>query len=136
MKAVLDTNVVVSGIFFGGPPRDVLEAWSEGRLELCLSPLIVDEYLRTCDRLGASHLGLVYQPLLATLIGHGTLVADTLVAAPITADPDDDKFMVCAHGAGAVVVSGDRHLLDASGWRGVIVLTPRTFMGQLPGSRV
>jgi len=132
MKAVLDTNVVVSGIFFGGLPRDVLEAWSEGRFELSLSPTIVDEYLKTCDRLGASRPGLVYQPLLATLIGHGTLVADTLAVAPITADPDDDKFMMCGHSAGAVVVSGDRHLLEASGWRGVVVLTPREFMARLP----
>ena len=131
MKAVLDTNVVVSGIFFGGLPRDVLEAWSEGRFEVCLSPQIVDEYLRTCDRLVAPRPCLVYQPLLATLIGHGALVADALAAAPITADPDDDKFMICADSSGAVVVSGDRHLLEASGWRGVIVLTPREVLGQL-----
>lgn len=32
MRAVLDTNVVVSGLFFGGPPRDILDAWADGDL--------------------------------------------------------------------------------------------------------
>jgi uncharacterized protein len=47
---VLDTNVLISGIFFGGPPRAVLDAWAAGRFELMVSPLIVDEYVRTWQR--------------------------------------------------------------------------------------
>ena len=128
MKVVLDTNVLISGIFFGGPPRAVLDAWAAGRFELILSPLMVDEYVRTCDRLGASHQGLAYQSILASLIGHGTLVPDTTDSEPITADPDDDKFMLCARGSGAIVVSGDQHLLDAAGWQGIRVLKPRDFL--------
>ncbi len=131
MKAVLDTNVVVSGIFFGGVPRSVLEAWAEGRFELFLSPTIFDEYLRTCDRLGAGHPTLNYDELLATVVGHGTLVPDATAPESITTDPDDDKFMICAQQVGALVVSGDRHLLEASGWRGVDVVTPRAFMALL-----
>jgi putative PIN family toxin of toxin-antitoxin system len=131
VKLVLDTNVLVSGIFFGGVPRDLLDAWSEGRFELLLTPLIFDEYLRTCDRLAAQRSGLEYQSVLATIVGHGTLVPDTPPPGSITADPDDDKFMLCAVAHDAVVVSGDSHLLDASGWRDVRVLTPRAFLTEL-----
>lgn len=131
MRAILDTNVVVSGIFFGGLPRDILEAWTEGRFELVLSPSIFDEYLRTCDRLGARYPALEYRAVLATLAGHGTLVADPPLTESIAVDPDDDKFMVCAQRTAAVVVSGDKHLLDVSGWQGVVVLTPRDFLGRL-----
>ncbi len=131
MKAVLDTNVLVSAIFFGGVPRRVLEAWGEARFELVLSPLIFDEYLRTCDRLSASRPGLEYREILATLAGHGTLVPDGTSDEPITEDSDDDKFMLCAVHSGAVVVSGDAHLHDASGWKGVRVLRPRGFLGLL-----
>jgi len=49
-------------------------------------------------------------------------------------DPDDDKFMRCARAAGAVVVSGDRDLLEASGWSAVEVLTPRGFPERLRGA--
>jgi len=132
VRAVLDTNVVVvSGIFFGGVPRTLLEAWADGRFDGFLSPSIFDEYLRTCDRLGVTHPTLEYRGLLASIVGHGTLVPDAEAHESITADPDDDKFMICAHRAGAVVVSGDKHLLDASGWRGVTVLQPRAFLTQL-----
>ena len=34
MRAVLDTNVVMSAIFFGGVPFDVLNAWHNGKLNL------------------------------------------------------------------------------------------------------
>lgn len=132
-KAVLDTNVLVSGIFFGGIPGAILDAWADGRFELLLSPSIFDEYSRTCDRLGARHPGLEYRAVLATLVGHGTLIADVPTVEPITVDPDDDKFMVCAQRSGAVVVSGDTHLHDASGWQGVEVLTPRSFLERLAG---
>lgn len=131
MKAVLDTNVLVSGIFFGGRPRDVLDAWAEERFTLLLSPSIFDEYARTCERLAARHPGLPYDSILATIVGHGMLVPDTHHDVPITADPDDDKFMLCARGREAVVVSGDQDLLKASGWDGVQVLTPRAFLARL-----
>jgi predicted nucleic acid-binding protein len=105
VKCVLDTNVLISGIFFGGQPRVVLDAWAAARFELILSPAIFDEYVRTCDRLGASYQGLEYEAILATIIGHGALVADPIASGPITADPDDDKFMSCARAHGAIVIS-------------------------------
>jgi putative PIN family toxin of toxin-antitoxin system len=131
VKAILDTNVVISGIFFGGVPQAVLEAWAEGRFELCLSPSIFDEYVRTCDRLAETYPGLEYLEALATLIGNGTLIADSDETARITADPDDDKFMACAKSCAAIVVSGDQHMLDASGWEGVEVLKPKDFLARL-----
>jgi len=46
---VLDTNVVVSGIFFHGPPASVLEAWFEGRFKVYATPKILEEYLRVLE---------------------------------------------------------------------------------------
>ncbi len=52
--------------------------------------------------------------------------------APVSADPDDDKFFACASAAGvAAIVSGDKDLLDHDGWRGVRVLRPRQFAVEL-----
>ena len=132
MRVVLDTNVVVSGAFFGGLPRAVLDAWLDGRLHVVTTPEILDEYLRVCDRLRASYPHTDYQPLLAQLAAQGTLVPDSEGGLEITADPDDDKFMRCAQAAGAVVVSGDRHLLEVNGWNGVRVLTPHELLASLP----
>ncbi len=133
MKVVLDTNVVVSAAFFGGPPRAVLDAWVEGRLHVIVTPSIFDEYLKVCDRLRARYPDADYQAVLTELLAHGTLAPDAEDGEHITADPDDDKFMRCAFGASAVVVSGDRHLLDADGWNGVRVLTPSGLLASLSG---
>ena len=134
MRAVLDTNVLISGIFFRGVPGQILEAWAENRFELMFSPSIYDEYVVTCARLSAKRPGLKYEEVLATIAGHGTLVPDTTLPESITADPDDDKFMLCAAQTNASVVSGDSHLHDVSGWSGIEVLRPRAFLDRLEES--
>ncbi|MDA0329726.1 MAG: PIN domain-containing protein, partial [Gemmatimonadetes bacterium] len=93
-----------SNLMSQGPPRAVLDAWVEGRLEAILTPSIFDEYLRVCDRLRRSYPEADYQAMLTDLLAHGTLVPDVDHDESITADPDDDKFMLCALEAGAVVV--------------------------------
>ena len=49
MKVVLDTNVLVSGIFFFGPPATILKSWSRGKIRLMVSPEILDEYRRVSE---------------------------------------------------------------------------------------
>lgn len=46
MKVILDTNVFMSGIFFSGPPYEILNAWRGERLSLLVSVEILDEYRR------------------------------------------------------------------------------------------
>lgn len=133
MRVVLDTNVLVSGVFFGGVPRDLLEAWGRGAFDLVASPRIVDEYLRILERLSDSRPGLEYEDVLARIVGHTTLLPDPDVTEPITSDPDDDVFMALARVANAVVVSGDSDLLAATGWAGVQVLKPRDLLDRLEG---
>ncbi len=45
-KIVLDTNVLMSGIFWSGPPAKILDAWQERKIDIILSPEILDEYIR------------------------------------------------------------------------------------------
>ena len=46
MRIILDTNVFISGIFFTSPPFQILKAWRDGRVQLLVSPSILDEYQR------------------------------------------------------------------------------------------
>ncbi len=67
----------------------------------------------------------------ATISDHAIEVGDPVMAAGVTADPDDDYLigLARAHDAQAVV-SGDRHLLDATDV-GVGVWSPRAAVGHL-----
>lgn len=53
MRVVLDTNVVASGVFFGGVPGRILAAWAAGDFTLVLSPQILAEYRRVGEESGA-----------------------------------------------------------------------------------
>ena len=46
MKVILDTNVLISGIFFSGPPHQILNAWRDGKIQLVISQEILKEYWR------------------------------------------------------------------------------------------
>ena len=45
MKIVVDTNVVISGVFFGGNPRQIVEAIVDGDINAYATAEIVDEYM-------------------------------------------------------------------------------------------
>lgn len=136
MKIVLDTNVFVSAVFFGGVPGRILEAWRDGRLQLVLSAAILDEYQRVGQVLSAQYFGVDLEPLLALLTVEAEIIEAPALPTPVSADPDDDKFFACASAAAvAVIISGDRDLLDHDGWRGIRVLRPRQFADEYLSDR-
>lgn len=129
MKVVVDTNVFISGVFFGGPPGDVLAAWRERRIELVVSHDIIEEYVRVTERLSARFPRVDAGPALRLVAAFATSVWAAPLPEPVCVDSDDDKFLACAVAAGArYVVSGDRALLATSPYRDVIVIRPRDFV--------
>ncbi len=128
MKVILDTNVFVSGIFFGGLPGRILAAWRDAQIQLVLSAEILDEYQRVGQVLGNQYPGVDLEPFLALLAVHAEIVQAPPLPQPVCADPDDDKFLACAIAAGvSVIISGDKDVLDQTEWRGIRVLRPRQF---------
>lgn len=134
MRIVLDTNVFVSAVFFGGLPGRILEAWRDGRVQLVLSADILDEYQRVGRVLASEYAGVDLEPFLALLAVEAEVVEAPALPAPVSSDPDDDKFLACALAGGVVaIVSGDRDLLVLDGWRDLRILRPRQFADQLMG---
>lgn len=128
MRIVLDTNVLVSGVFFGGIPGRILEAWRDGTLTLLVSVSILGEYQRVGRLLAAQYEGVDLDAFLALVAVNAEVVEAPALREEVCEDPDDDKFLACAFaGAARVVVSGDKGLRRASGWNGIQVLSPRAF---------
>jgi putative PIN family toxin of toxin-antitoxin system len=50
MRAVIDTNVFVSGLLWSGLPSKIINAWSDGRIRVFLTMEILAEYRRIFDR--------------------------------------------------------------------------------------
>lgn len=129
MKVVIDTNVFISGVFFSGPPYQILTAWKDGRIRLALTAEIFDEYERVGKELAERHLEVDIKPMLSLLIVHADFYPPVRLARQVCEDPDDDKFLECALACGSKhIVSGDKHLLKCSGFGGIAVITPRNFV--------
>jgi putative PIN family toxin of toxin-antitoxin system len=124
----------MSGLFWRGTPSLVLEAWRDGRFGLVISPEVFAEYERVGDELRAARPGVDPHPFLRLVLAAAVIVDAGKLQERVCSDPDDDKFIACAlAGAADFLVSGDKALLAVSGHRGLRVLTPRRFLGELGG---
>jgi len=129
VKVVLDTSVLVSGILFTGPPHQILLAWSEGRFELVFTSDIHEEYRRVAAELQQQFPRVDLAAALDLVLVNAHAFPPAALDGRICTDPDDDKFLACALASGAgTIVSGDKHLLSVSGYRGIEVLRPRAFV--------
>jgi uncharacterized protein len=123
--------VFLSGVFFGGPPGTILNAWQLGQIELAISIDILTEYVRVGNELAAKYPEVDPRPFLELVTIQAALHHCPALPEQVSADPDDDKFLACALASGSTcVVSGDKLLQGASGYRGLTVLSPRAFVGQ------
>ncbi|HTY25668.1 MAG TPA: putative toxin-antitoxin system toxin component, PIN family [Desulfomonilaceae bacterium] len=131
MRIILDTNVLVSGIFFHGPPHQILKAWRVGKLELAVSPKILEEYYRVSEALVEQYATIDLRAILELVTIKAEMFTAESLPRPVCVDPDDDKFLACALASGSkLIISGDRHLLQVSGFQGILVLKPRQFVGE------
>jgi len=129
MRVVLDTNVLISGVFFCGLPVRILAAWADGRFELVVTVEVLAEYRRVAERLHKRFPAIDIKPILDLVTRETRIVGPVSVPASACDDPDDLKFLGCALAGGAsCVVTGDRALLRASGFQGIEVVTPREFV--------
>ena len=132
MRVVVDTSVFLPGVFFGGPPRDVLAAWRASRIEMVVSGEIIQEYLRVGVRLSARFPGADLDRVLDMVAETAMLVSAPALPEPVCEDRDDDKFLACAVAAGArYVVSSDRALLATAPYRNVTVIRSRDLLDML-----
>jgi len=129
VRVVLDTNVLVSGVFFTGPPYRIVKAWRDGQVQLVISAEIVNEYHRVGEVMAEGFPGVDLTPILHLLAVEAELVHAPKLPEPVCSDPDDDKFLACAlAGKTRLIISGDKGLLRSSGYRGIQVVRPRTFV--------
>jgi uncharacterized protein len=133
MRIVLDTNVFISS-FFGGNPRSIIDMWKDGRLTLCLSQKIVDEYVEVLARLGLSDSPELVELLKLFATGFHIVFTTRTPEIHVVTDPDDDKFIACALALKAgYVVTGDKALVDVQQYQGIKIVTPREFLEIIRG---
>lgn len=129
MKIVLDTNVLVSGIFFAGPPFEILRAWRDGKVNLVISIEILEEYRRVVAELAQEFSGVDVSRILGLLTVGAEIVDAPPLPQPVCSDPADDKFLACAAaGSAKYIVTGDKQLLKLLRYGKSEIVNPRSFV--------
>jgi len=129
LKVIIDTNVFISGVFFSGPPSKILEAWRDGKVQLVVSREILQEYQHVLETMEEEFTGVDVSEILELFTVKSELIAAPALIKAVCVDPDDDKFLACALASKVKhIISGDKHLLKVSGYRGVEVVKPRKFI--------
>ena len=135
-RVVLDSNVIISGFLFGGPPARVLECALAGHIACFTSLAVLDEVRGVLQR---PKFGLSPDQVL-TLIEklHDlcVVVAPTRHIRAVAADPDDNAILECAVAArAAMIVTGDSRLLDLGKWKRIRILSPSDALLLFEGHR-
>ncbi len=137
IRAVLDTNVVVSGILsHKGSPGRILRAWFEDRFHLVTSMAILEElervlrYPKISRRHGWSQAQVL--EFVEDVKSLAILVPGDMRLKVVAEDASDDRYLECAvEGEAGYVVSGDRHLVALAQYEGVEILSPSAFLALL-----
>ena len=127
---VIDTDVVVSALLFGGIPGKLIPLWKAGHIRPKASREIIDEYIRVLAypkfNLSEEEINfLLYEEILP----YFEVVRVGLGRVLIRDDPSDDKFIRCAEASKSnIIISGDRHLLRLKSYGKVKIVTPSQFL--------
>lgn len=133
IRAVVDTNVTVSGLLFGGIPLKIIHAALARRFTWVTSPVLMNEIERVMryDKFGLSFHEV--QILTAPIFGIADVIVPIETLDAIPRCPADNRVLECAiEGDCSYIVSGDRRdLLSLKNFRHVDILTARQFLDKL-----
>jgi uncharacterized protein len=129
IRVVLDTNIIISALVFGGNPRAVLDLIIRKKISGGLSEALFNELQNVLGRnkfeLSSEYVKIATDSLLAVF----EQVTPEERVSLISADSDDNRVLECAVEFKAdFIVTGDKHLLQIENFRGVKIVTPAGFM--------
>lgn len=132
MKLVLDTNILISAIIFGGKPRIIFELiLLEKTVTGFTSPALIQELLGVlCKKFKYSEKELAK---IKKLIRNNFIVLEPkIIPEIIKADPFDNQVLAAAEIAKVdYIISGDNHLLKLRYYRHIPITTPHYFVDKI-----
>jgi uncharacterized protein len=129
MVVVLDTNVLISAIVFGGKPRLILEMVIKGEIQLILSDPILREVQSVLSGKKFRYPAPVTIEIVHQLASLATVVYPQKEIKVIKNDPPDNRILECAvTGMARCIVSGDEDLLSLQSYEKIKIVAPEEFL--------
>lgn len=136
VRVVLDTNVLVSGLLWRGPPHELIERARAGRLTVISSPALLAEFAavvrRRKFRAALTRSNTDAERLLRELQRLVGIADPPRLVLPTSRDPDDDVVLAVAAATGAdLIVSGDADLLTLGRYAGIPIVDPAAALARM-----
>jgi putative PIN family toxin of toxin-antitoxin system len=135
VRAVLDPNILIAGLLFrNGAPAQIISRWLGGEFELVVCEALLSELERALAYPKLSHrIDAGDTATFVSLLRFGAILApDPEAGTHHSADPEDDYLLALAENERAILVSGDKHLLELA--NELPIQTARAFLGRLAGA--
>ena len=128
MRVVLDSNILISAINYGGIPRDIYNLGKYKLIDIIISEPILKETSGVLER--KFHYSHEITTLISSeLMGSSIVVNPTKRIDEIKDDPSDNKFLEAAISGNAdYIISGDKHLLNLKKYTSIKIVIPAEFL--------
>jgi putative PIN family toxin of toxin-antitoxin system len=135
IPVVIDTNVFLSALLFGGTPGKLISLWKSGKIQPQLNKTTVAELLRVLayPKFELTENEIQYL-LYVEILPFCKVVSIETGPVIIAGDPSDDVFLRCCEISNAkALISGDNHLLALKSYGTCPILTPSQFLKKFQG---
>jgi putative PIN family toxin of toxin-antitoxin system len=133
VRVVIDTNVLISGLFWTGTPKQILNKARHGQIIFVTSESLLEELERILTRddkpfkLSNTEVSRVISSL-----REWAEVVQTDTRVSVCRDEGDNKVLECAiDGKAQQVITGDQHLLELQSFQGIRILSAADFLDEL-----
>jgi putative PIN family toxin of toxin-antitoxin system len=135
LKVVLDSNIYISGIIFGGNPRKIIDLVIEGKIKLCISSDILIEIKEVLERDKFGFSSDITQQIILEIESLSEFITPTKKHSAVKRDAGDNIIIDCAVEADAdYIITGDDDLLSLKKYKRIKIINAGDFIKlPLPG---
>ena len=135
-RLVLDSNVFISALVFGGKPREILDLAIKGLIKLAISDDILEEIKGVLGGKKFRYPKRIVHALMREIEDLADLVEPGAKIEAVPDDPADNRVLECAVESGAnVIISGDYHLLALQRFGEIKIMNPDEFLNRFRTNR-
>ena len=127
LRVVIDTNIVISALNFGGNPKAVLELARRNRIRNTTSPFIINEIEKVLIQKFGWQIEMI-QEVLNDFRGCSHVINPPETIAVISYSPDNHILECAVAGQTDYIISGDHHLTGLTTYNNMRIVTPTEFL--------